>query len=328
MISVDVCSEGGRRVTRGVEPGAISDHLGLKDRLVWVDVADPDDSAWARLDEEFGFHPLAVEDARKQNQRPKVDAYEGFLFLSVRAWAGVREPTDDTNDATQEIDVFVGPNFLVTVHEGDCRLIGEMRRRWEDHPERLDPSPSALLHVLLDTIVDGYFPAMDALDEEIEAVESRAYDPAADTAKDLAVALLLKKRLLMLRQVVAPMRDILNHLLRADNPHISRQERVYYQDVYDHTLRLLEQIDLHRDILGGVMDAVMAQTGNRLNQIMKTLTAISTVLMSSSLIAGIYGMNFKNMPELNFAFGYPAALLLMVTVAGCVLAYFKRIRWL
>jgi magnesium transporter len=328
MIHVDVC-EGGRSVTRGVGAERIGEHLGSPERLLWVDVAAPTDDDWDRLTAEFGFHPLAVEDAKQRSERPKMDAYEGFLFLSVRAWTGDRSRTADLDDATEEIDVFLGPNYLVTAHAAAVPLIEEMRRRWEEHPERLDSSPSTLLHVLLDTIVDDFFPAMDAIDGSIDDIEMRAYAPeAGQDAADLAGALRLKKCLLLLRQVVAPMRDILNQLLRADNPLIPARERVYYQDVYDHTLRLVEQIDLHRDILGGVMDAVMAQTNNRLNQIMKTLTAVSTSLMTAGLIAGIYGMNFTHMPELTWLYGYPAALLLMIVVVGGLLAYFRRIKWL
>jgi magnesium transporter len=221
--------------------------------------------------------------------------------------------------------------------------MGELRRRWKvlkasegadtSAPgHRLPRTPDLLLHTLLDTIVDAMFPVMDRIDEQIDDIETQVYSAAAGTAGqqkplDLVPALRFKKQLLLLRQTVAPLRDILNELLRMEEPLIQREMHAYFQDVYDHTLRLLEQIDLHRDIVGGVMDAIVAQTNNRLNQVMKTLTVISTMLMSASLIAGIYGMNFRNMPELQWQYGYFGALGLMVTVVALLAVYFKRIGW-
>jgi magnesium transporter len=346
MISVDVCD--GRRTRREVAPERIRDLVrGARDgnrgngrdpaaagsgrNVLWVDVSAPTDADWATLTDAFRFHPLALEDARKQNQRAKIDAYDRYLFLTLRAWVGTRGATDDLTDATQEVDIFLGPNYLVTVHAGDCPPVEETRRRWERHPEQLREArdnPAFLLYLLLDAVVDDYFPAMDSLDTEIDALETAIYSPTPDAAVDLAPALALKKRLLLLRQAVSPMRDVVNQLLRVDDAAlVPAATRVYLQDVYDHTLRLVEQVDLHRDILGGVIDAMMAQTNNRLNQVMKTLTGISTILMSAALISGIYGMNFKHMPELETRYGYYAALGAMVAVAGGLAVYFRRIKW-
>ena len=360
MINVGVCD--GREMRRDVPPDRIGEFVGLAavpptptgaggdgqngssleprhapagyaalsaaPPVLWVDVASPTEADWAILTDQFRFHPLAVEDAQKQNQRAKLDPYDGYLFLSARAWAGSTRPTDDAVDATREIDVFLGPNFLVTVHEQGSEPIQETRRRWERNPERLNNHPAFLLYLLLDAVVDDYFPAMDQLDAEIDEVETAIYGPDPALATDLKPALALKKRLLLLRQAVAPLRDVLNQLLRTDDQVLLPAEyRVYYQDVYDHTLRLVEQIDLHRDILTGVMDAMMAQVNNRLNQVMKTLTGISTVLMSVTLVASIYGMNFKHMPELQTRYGYLGALCAMIVIAVGLTTYFKRIKW-
>lgn len=336
MISVDVCKGGQARLD--VPPVRISDLISAEaggnggrggrrpaHPVLWVDVSAPTDEDWATLAEEFRFHPLALEDAQKRNQRGKLDLYDGYAFLSVRAWAGVQGPTDDVHDATHEVDVFLGPNYLVTIHDDPCATIEETRRRWEKRPEAMPAEPAYLLYALLDAIVDDFFPVMDAIDEEIDAMETAIYQPGADI--NLTPALALKKRLLLLRQAVAPMRDILNQFLRSDQPLVSQALRAYYQDVYDHALRLVEQVDLHRDILTGVMDAMMSQTGNRLNQIMKTLTSISTILMSAALISGIYGMNFRFMPELGWRYGYPLALGTMLVVAGGLALYFRKIKW-
>ena len=331
MISIDLCD--GKTTHGNVAPERISEFLLPRDSaseasrpILWVDVSSPTNDDWKTLEEEFGFHPLAMEDAQKQNQRPKLDSYAGYLFLSVHAWAGPAKPTDDLEAVTHEIDIFLGPTYLVTIHNEANAQIAETRRRLQQNPEHLRSEPGFLLYLLLDALVDEYFPAMDELDAEIDAVEMAIYE--SNEVPDFKPAVLLKKRLLLLRQAVSPLRDVVNQVLRIDNPTlISPETRVFYQDVYDHTLRLVEQVDLHRDIMGGVIDVLMSQTSNRLNQVMKTLTGISTILMSAALIAGIYGMNFKNMPELNWQNGYFMSLGLMAVMATTLTLYFKKIKW-
>ena len=323
MIRIDVCRD--KQITGEAWPDQIKSLVtGGKDTL-WVDVEAPTDEEWNTLTEQFGFHPLAMEDARKQNQRAKADEYPGYLFLSMRAWIGVQNDMDDMQEVTDEIDVFLGPNYLVTIHQNVCSAVNETRRRWELHPDLISDQPGFLLYELLDTVVDDFFPAIDAMDVEIDKLETMIYSPTG--THDVAPALRLKKRLLLLRQTIAPMRDLLNHLLRADQSVIPADARIYYQDVYDHALRQVEQVDLHRDMLTGVLDAMMAQTSNRLNQVMKTMTAVSTILMSASLITGVYGLNFENMPELKTHNGYFWALGAMGAVALILSIFFRRIKW-
>jgi magnesium transporter len=340
MLTVDV--RRGNQTERHTDLKGIPDLLKDPESRFWIDVTNPTDAEWDEIADTFNFHPLAVEDARKQNQRPKVEAYDGYLFLALRSWRGEQSPSDDLSDATQEIDVFFAPNYLITIHEGECDPLAELRRRWKIlkssensdfvQGHKLPRSPALLLYTLLDTVVDAIFPVMDRVDEAIDDIETQVYSAAANISGhqktiDLVPALRFKKQLLLLRQTVAPLRDILNELLRTGEPLIQDEMSAYFQDVYDHTLRLLEQIDLHRDIVSGVMDAIVAQTNNRLNQVMKTLTVLSTMLMSASLIAGIYGMNFKYMPELEWHYGYFGALGAMAAVVVLLGLYFKKIGW-
>lgn len=324
MIHVDVCRGGS--VERDVDPRAISGLLANGPELMWVDVCDPTEDDFRLLESEFGFHPLAMEDARKQNQRAKMDEYDGYLFVTMRGYAPGADGITDEEAARQEVDVFLGARYLVTVHRGECTAISETRRRWEQRPGRIPDEPAFLLYVLFDAVVDGYFPVMDALDEAIDRVEDAAFMPSG--AFDIGPALDLKRRLLVLRQTMAPMRDLANSLLRSDLDLIPASTRIYFQDVYDHTLRLLEQVDLHRDILGTALEAQIAQTGNRMNQVMKTLTSISAILMTLALIAGIYGMNFRHMPELEWRYGYFGALGAMAVLGLGLAAFLRRIKWL
>ncbi len=324
MIHVDLCRAGA--VHRDLPPERIAETLRNGPELLWVDVTDPTEEDWRLLESQFSFHPLAMEDARKQNQRAKMDEYDGYLFVTMRAHTAEASDLAGEETAAQEIDVFLGPRYLVTIHRKDCPAVAETRTRWEQRPGRIPEEPAFLFYVLFDTVVDGYFPVMDALDEEIDRIEDTAFDP--DGTLDMGPALTLKHRLLRLRQTLAPMRDLANSLLRTDLDLVPAATRVYLQDVYDHTLRLVEQVDLHRDILTGALEAQLAQISNRLNQVMKTLTSISAILMTLALIAGIYGMNFRYMPELEWRYGYFGTLGLMVVVGGALAAYLRRIRWL
>ena len=361
MISVDVCH--GRDALKTVSPDEVKKYLlwngkgagsgdgqngngeaakNEKPHVLWLDMADPTDEDWEKLQAEFHFHPLALEDARTQGQRAKLDDYDDYLFLSIQSWKdknahALQNPQtdvgDDTNDPTEEIDIFLGPNYLITIHKGASKAIADTRKRMEKHPEHTGKHAAYLLYILLDTVIDAYFPAMDALDEAIDSIETDVYEGGTtgiinSKPLDVAPALRLKRELLILRQAVSPMRDVMNALLRIDDPVLMPPDlTVFYQDVYDHTLRLTEQVDLHRDLVGGVLDAIVAQTSNRMNQVMKTLTAISTILMSAALVAGIYGMNFKNMPELDWRWGYFYSLGLMLAIAGGLTIYFKKIGW-
>jgi magnesium transporter len=288
---------------------------------LWLEGTQLTDDEWEFLTTHFPFHPLAIEDARQQGQRPKMDVYDDYLFVSAHYWSA-------TQESTVEMDIFLGKNYLIVlsaVEEPDSPLL-TTRTRWERHPERLSHEIAFLFYALLDAIVDSYFPILDRFADEIEELETMIY--AASLQLNITDALRLKKRLMVLRQAVTPLRDIVNQLLRIEDDILPASLRLYFQDIFDHTLRLTEQIDMHRDILSGAFDALVAQNGNRLNQVMKTMTALSTILMTVALISGIYGMNFDNMPELHHHNGYFWALGAMATSAGVMGLYFKKIGWI
>jgi magnesium transporter len=297
-----------------------------KEALVWVEITEPTDEDWQTVEREFGFHHLAIEDALKRNQRPKLDEYPDHLFLSVRLWTDFKGTSDTVSDITDEVDIFLGANYIVTSHWQPCSDIVEQRKRWLENPSGAPESAAFLLYMVLDTVVDTFFPAIDELTEEIDTLENQVYAPKKHI--DWTDAMLVKKRLLLLRQVVAPTRDALNRLLRAEHALIPAELRIYFSDIYDHTLRQVEQVDLQRDIITGVMEAILAQVNNRLNEVMKTLTVWSIILMVNSMIAGIYGMNFANMPELKTHYGYFVVLGVMACVTGGLLVWFKRIKWI
>lgn len=297
--------------------------LDQPDTVLWLEVTAAEISDWEVLQATFGFHPLALEDAKKQNQRPKVDQYPDHLFMSIPTVNAICPPGElETN----ELDIFLGQNYIVTISETPLATLQQLAKSIASSSQTR-ASAASLLHTILDTIVDDYFPAMDTLDNAIDVLETRAFSsgdpvPISETVK-------IKRDLIVLRRALAPMRDVINHILRtSDTLLIPASLMPYFHDVYDHTLRLVETIDLHRDLLTGVVDIILAQTSNQLNVVMKTMTAISTILMGCALIAGIYGMNFKHMPELDWPFGYAFCIGLMLTLTTALIWYFKRLRWL
>ena len=322
MITVNLHTEG-RELQTDLPLERISEVLQHGRRsLLWVDVASPTPEDLRLIGEEFAFHPLALEDATKRHQRPKLDTYDGFLFL---VFYGLQ--THDGRPEAVELDLFIGPNYLVTVHTGDCPAIPATAARWRQNAAHAGRRGIGLLvYALLDAIVDDYFPVIDDLAERIEEVEASVFDQGGAGAQRELFA--LKKDLLTVRRVIGPERDVLNLLVRRDSPVFGGETVVYFQDVYDHILRVTDAVDTYRDLLSSALDAQLSVTSNRLNQVMKTLTASSIILMSTTLVASVYGMNFDHMPELHWDLGYPWALGLMVSIALAVFTVFRRMDWL
>lgn len=301
----------------------ISDLIRDPATLLWIDLTDATPDDFTLLAREFGFHPLALEDAEHTHQRPKLDQYDDFLFIVVYAV----EPVDLPQLFTQhEIALFVGPNYLVTVHKGDIREIQATTERWKEYTDQLQARHVAvLLYSLLDTIVDGYFPVLDTVADLAENIEDTVF---SGDGQALQQVFQLRKRLLALRRILAPTRDMMRMLTRRDIELLGPETAVWFQDVYDHVLRVTDAVDTYRDLLASALEAYLSVVSNNLNQVMRTLTSWSIILMSVALVAGIYGMNFRHMPELALSWGYYGALGGMFLIGAGLFALFKHIRWL
>ena len=291
--------------------------------LVWVSATRPDEALINVLGREFSLHPLALEDLRKQQQRPKLDTYESQHM--VVAYEAVPD-APDTPDGLAEIHIFIGSGWLLSVHWADTPMLHAVRRRVAGGRNGASDTVGEVLYALLDAAVDSYFPELDGISDRIDAIEDRILEGEADR-RSLAEILALKRRLLELRRVLAPMRDVANALLRRDLDIVEDASAPYYQDLYDHLVRVLDQVDVYRDLLATVLDARLTVASNSLNAIMKRLTAFTVVLMVPTLIAGIYGMNFERMPELDWPLGYPYALGLMVLAVVVAVTWFRRRGW-
>jgi len=291
--------------------------------ILWIDIVAEDFVKAAQLlHEQYGFHPLLVEDALSPNERPTLSSDEEDLIFFVAP--GIQKSSGDSEKYV-EVAFFIRSNAVVTVATEPLTTLDRWfaecsRRNHTKHDNVIN-----IAHSLIDIIVDDYYPVLDQLNDEIDEMEDVIYSGGRVEIGD---SLALKRRLLEMRRRVGPLRDILNGLLRRDLALIPENSYVYFQDVYDHTLRIIEVIDMERDILSAVMDAHLSVQSNRLNRIMQNMTIISTLLMTAAFVAGVYGMNFRNLPELDWPYGYAFAWGLMIALCSFELWIFKKKGWM
>ena len=301
----------------------ISDAIAQPEALLWVDVVDPTREELELLREEFAFHPLALEDVAKEGQRPKIEYYDEAVFIVFYRLG--RDATGDIR--SDQVGIFAGRNYGVTVHRDVLPEFGQIRDRWAMNVRHIDDDRvGILLYSVLDLIVDGYAPLLDGISEQIEGVEDRIF--VSFDARVQQRVFELKKNLLAVRRVASPERDVVEELMRLDDGSIGSTTKRYLGDVHDHLLRVVDATDLYRDLLASALDSYLSVTSNRLNQVMRRLTASSIILMGMTLVASIYGMNFVHMPELGWRLGYPMALGLMATVGISLALALKRNDWL
>jgi magnesium transporter len=324
-------SDGTRRALEPKELDRISELRDQQGRLVWLNLADPTREDLTLLEREFAIHRLAMDDVRRRRQRAKVDTYTDQHMIVAYE---VRPPSAERAGRRRarsyelgELHLFAGSGWLVTVHWGTSPAIDDLRRRVEAKTTEAGNSVGGLVYTLLDEATDTYFPVLDRLAERMDALEDEVLS-RPEAATGLREMLAIKRELLELRRAAAPLRDVVNTLLRRDIELIEDEAVPYFQDLYDHLVRVLDQIDLYRDLLAAVVEARLTVTSNNLNAIMKRLTAFTVILMVPTLIAGIYGMNFELMPETQWTFGYPLALGLMVAAVIGVIAFFRAKDWL
>jgi magnesium transporter len=270
--------------------GKIKPALQGKKGLLWVDFSsEPDQACEPILLEVFGFHPLAVEDALQETHTPKVDDWGDYLYIVLNAPVYEQTSTDGTLHLL-ELDVFLGKNYVVTHHDEPVTAIDQMWNACQRDPRHTQNGADHLLYRILDYLVAGYMPIVEKLDDEIDEIEDQVFNkPTTETLQHIFS---LKRSLLAMRRVITPQREVVNKLARDDYQIIDAQDRVFFRDVYDHLVRMQDLNESMRDMLSGTLDIYLSVVNNRLNDVMKTLTIITTLFMPISFIAGFFGMNF------------------------------------
>lgn len=287
----------------------------------WLDISAVTDEELERLRDLYAFHPLALQDCRDMSQRAKVKEYEGFCFIVMPA---VRNGSHRA--AASEVDLFLGPSYLVTVHREPSPVLDRLFAAEGRNGDTLRRGPDFQLYQVLDALVDDYFPALDHLDSRIGFAEREIFEGAGQHVID--ALLRLRREVLFLRRLLGPLREAISMLVRRDFPYIRPECRFYFQDLYEHMMRLFEMVDTQRELISSATEAHLSNVSNRLNEVMKVLTIIATIMMPLTVITGFYGMNFRNMPELGWRFGPLWALGLMGVVAVIMLVYFRKRGWL
>ncbi|MCW8828467.1 MAG: magnesium/cobalt transporter CorA, partial [Gammaproteobacteria bacterium] len=275
----------------------------------------------------FGLHPLALEDVINTGQRPKADSYGEQLFVVMNL------PTvnEQGRIETEQVSLFLGEGFLISFHRGDSRPFEPVVQRLRKHSGKIrERKADYLLYALLDVTIDRGFPVLEFYSEYIEDLEDELLEnPGKETLSRIHQ---LKRELLMLRRMLWPQREVINNLIREEQPQIRAETQPYLRDCYDHTIQIIDLIEVYREMTSSMMDVYLSSVSNRMNEVMKVLTVIATTFIPLTFIVGVYGMNFSGdspwaMPELNWYYGYPLVWLVMILVTGGMIIYFKRRNW-
>jgi magnesium transporter len=292
--------------------------------LLWVDLAAPAIPEFLILSDTFAFHPLSVEDARAELHYPKIEAYDGYLYAILH---GIDFHAGDTGFATHDVDFFIGPTYLVTVHDGHSRSIADLRETLVRNPKIMSEGPVALFHRIVDAMVDRYRPEVEKLEDRLDRLEKAVFErPTSALVRDI---LKEKRKVSGLRRIVTPQRDVIARLARRDFVDISTDMSFRFRDVYDHLVRIADDATIFQDRISGILEAHLSNVSNRLNEVMKVLTVVSTIFMPLTLVSGIWGMNIplprfpgSDAAQFWWLFG------IMATVVVVMLGLFRRKRWI
>ncbi len=302
----------------------ISEVLTQDDRFVWIGLYEPDEPLLKEVQAEFGLHDLAIEDAHLAHQRPKLERYGDSLFIALRT---AQPDRDQRRIAFGETHLFVGARYVVSVRHGASLSYADVRTRCEARPQLLAKGPGFVLHAIMDFVVDQYFPIVDSLEDDLEALEADIFGAAISRDTTMRIYT-LKRDLLEIKRGVSPLVDMCNRLMRTDLDLIPDDARPYFRDVYDHAIRLSEKVDGLRELPGTALEANLSLTTIAQNEATKRITGWAAIFAIPTMIAGIYGMNFEFMPELRWRWGYPVVMTVTVSLCGILYYRFKRSGWL
>jgi magnesium transporter len=291
--------------------------------MVWIDLESPTPDEAEILSTVFRFHPLAIEDCWHEPQQPKVDDYGEYLFLVIH---GVRYDAERDEFPTHELNIFLGANFLVTFHSFHSRSIEATQSYVRRNPHAMSRGMDFLLHHIVDKVIDNYFPKLEIIEDKIDALEAAAF--TNPTPQLLTRLFELRRTVANIKRVATQEREVLVGMSRGEFPFVSKRARLYFKDVYDHLFRIVEVADNHRETMNTILQVYVSLISNQLNNTMRVLTLIATLMLPLTVITGIYGMNFDYMPELHSRYGYFVVLLIMLLLGVGMVIFFRKRKWL
>ena len=305
-----------------IKPEEIGQYVSRPECFVWVALKDPGPGELAALQNEFDLHELAIEDARHGHQRPKIDEYGDSVFAVLHT-----VEMKDGELKIGEVNIFVGKNYVLSVRSRTEQGFRNVRERCEREPHLLKHGAGFVLYALMDAIVDRYFPVLDALETELEDIEEKMF-VSASTRSNIEALYALKQRLMTLKHVVGPLLEASGKLHGGRVPQVCTGTQEYFRDVYDHLFRINQSIDSQRDMVVTAISVNISLTAVQENETTKRLAAYAALVAVPTMIAGIYGMNFEQMPELKWAYGYPLSIAVMALIDGYLFYRFRKARWL
>ena len=309
-------------LSEGLEAQEIAEALGDEGTVGWLDLEEPGHDDLQMLEKLFGFHPLAIEDAENPETRPKIEEYDNFLFVVTR---GINQEPGAAALDLIPLYAFLNRHVIVTVHTRPMRSVTTAIERLRKHPQLLESGPDRLLHHLLDHVIDSYFPVMDALEDRIEDLEDEVFRRPSEGLLERIFA--ARKELIAIRRSLGPLREVVTTLM-SGVPYVDDDLRPFFRDAYDHVLRLLDEMETNRDVVGGLLESYLSQASNRMSAIMKRLTALAMIGLPFTVISGYFGMNFEVMPWLKQQWGITAATVLMFGLSAAAFVVFRRNDWL
>jgi magnesium transporter len=315
--------EAGRRLNGALPVHEAMEACRKPGAFTWIGLYEPTEEEFESIRSEFDLHELAVEDAIHAHQRPKLEVYGEMVFIVLKT-ARYVDPEEVVRLA--EILIFLGEDYVITVRHGETSELKDVRQRLEQEPELLAHGPGAVLHAIVDKVVDDYTPAIIGLGEDIDEIENQVF--SGERANPAERIYKLKREVLEFGHAVGPLVDPVDRLAKGHYEVIHPEVRTYFRDVNDHLLRAHEQLENFRDLLTSVLSANLAQVTVRQNEDVRKISAIVAIVAVPTMIAGIYGMNFEHMPELGWTFGYPLVLAVMAAICFTLYRYFKRVGWL
>ena len=319
VVNCAAYSEGRKVANVGIDD--ISEVLKNDDRFIWIGLHEPDTAMLKKVQLEFSLHDLAIEDANHAHQRPKLEAYGETLFIVLRT-AQMKDQRIDFG----ETHFFIGRNFIVTIRHGSSLAYTDVRSRCESTPDLLKKGPAFALYAVMDAIVDQYFPVIDALEQDLANLEEKILDEKF-RRETTAQIFHFKRQLMEVKRSVSPLIDICNKLMRFDLKLVEEETRPYFRDIYDHAIRINDMVDNAREMLSTALEINFSLLSISQNEVSKRFAGWAAIIAIPTMIAGIYGMNFKFMPELDWELGYPSVLI--ATFGICITLYFvfKRSGW-
>ncbi len=272
----------------------------------------------------FGIHVLTLEDIVNTGQRPKIEDYEDYIYLVIKM---LKFDEAASHIVSEQVSLILGPHYLISFQETEGDVFNFVRDRIRKGRLRIRKSgPDYLAYALIDAVVDHYFYILEALGEKIEIFEDRVHsDPTPETLQNIHH---LKREMIYFRKQVWPIRELLGNLVKTESDLVREANKIFFSDIYDHTIQVIDTIESFRDIISGMMDLYLSTVSNRMNEVMKVLTIMATIFIPLTFVAGIYGMNFKFMPELEWRWSYPVLWILLIVIFLGMVYYFKRKKWL